>query len=996
MNCLKFPTHGPLHDFATFPFHMNSTLLSCPRYLKKLIVFSVAAVVAAATSSQSFAQDVIYSPFSRNVEGNMPYTRSVSFNITAPDTLTGPVSGVGFNIVPTAIPFGTTAQAKSYVSISPSTLNFSGPGASQSITVTVTMPSLGIPPNTVLQFAYQIFTTNWGVTVSDAGMSLNAKVTAPPPQSNAPPIVAITTPINGAEFTYFANQLPTTIPMSFVADTVAPMSIISIDATLNGNALDLTPSGGGSVTGIGTLEAIGTAQMPIPAPGVYTIVVHGSNAIGVATATSTFTVIINGPPPTVVIDEPAPVFPLTVATYDHAYGAAPVNVPFRFTANAPTNTTIRSLEAKLYLNDGPVGTSVTFAQTGMFTTTAVGTANLDLITPGTHRLWVRTTNEYGEATTSKYFTINPLKAVITVTADSKSKVYGTNNPALTYTLSGFVNGETLATSGITGTPGLSTTATQFSPVLPVGGSYPIVPSLGTLASSNYQFVFVAGGLTVTKALLTVTASPAIKVYGAPLPLFGYTIAGFLGTDTAAVVSGVPSLNTTATPASVPGGYPIVPTLGSLSANNYGFAFVNGTLTVTKATLTFTALDASRPYGETNPPFSYIASGFVNGDTDATAYQGDPTLSTAAVATSSVAGSPYAISIGPDLDLISAKYNFAFVNANLTITRAPLTVTADNKSKVQGAANPTLTYTATGFVNGETIAVLTTPPALTTTATTSSPVGSYPITNTATLAAANYTITFVPGSLTVTAAPTALSISGTVFFDANVNGARNPDEPGLENITVKLYQGYTFAAQTTTSSTGAFSFNNVAPGTYYIDAIEPAGLTSSTANFVTVVVSTANVTNVDIGMALNFCAIRGMKANGFTIGYWKNNIDKAIAGKTGGTQVSAANIEKYTTTLGSLALSPYTAITKAQASAIMASTSSIPADLLSKQLVASEYNYASGGYIGGSKMLTLCFLTWGEYVLKNSASYSSTYIIFVQKWCDAYNNSHGGYIDGPSS
>ena len=54
--------------------------------------------------------------------------------------------------------------------------------------------------------------------------------------------------------------------------------------------------------------------------------------------------------------------------------------------------------------------------------------------------------------------------------------------------------------------------------------------------------------------------------------------------------------------------------------------------------------------------------------------------------------------------------------DLTVTPAPLTITADNQTKVYGAALPTLTASYTGFVNGDTAASLTTPPTLTTTAT----------------------------------------------------------------------------------------------------------------------------------------------------------------------------------------------------------------------------------------------------------------------------------------
>ena len=80
------------------------------------------------------------------------------------------------------------------------------------------------------------------------------------------------------------------------------------------------------------------------------------------------------------------------------------------------------------------------------------------------------------------------KAVLTVTADSKSRVFGGPNPSFTASYAGFKNGETLATSGLTGTPRLSCTATTTSPV----GKYIITAEQGTLAANNYNFNFVDG------------------------------------------------------------------------------------------------------------------------------------------------------------------------------------------------------------------------------------------------------------------------------------------------------------------------------------------------------------------------------------------------------------------------------------------------------------------------------------------------------------------------
>lgn len=84
---------------------------------------------------------------------------------------------------------------------------------------------------------------------------------------------------------------------------------------------------------------------------------------------------------------------------------------------------------------------------------------------------------------------------------------------------------------------------------------------------------------------------------------------------------------------------------------------------------------------------------------------------------------------------------------LTVAKAALTITADNKTKQQGEANPELTVTYSGFVYNEDASALTTQPTITTTATTDSPAGTYPITASG-AAAANYNISYVEGTLTV--------------------------------------------------------------------------------------------------------------------------------------------------------------------------------------------------------------------------------------------------------
>jgi hypothetical protein len=98
-------------------------------------------------------------------------------------------------------------------------------------------------------------------------------------------------------------------------------------------------------------------------------------------------------------------------------------------------------------------------------------------------------------------------------------------------------------------------------------------------------------------------------------------------------------------------------------------------------------------------------------------------------------------------------NYTLNQPTLTgdITPAALTITADNKTRFYGTANPALTASYKGFVNNETASVLTTPVNLITPADFDSPTGDYPIAASGAVAG-NYTITYLDGILTVDAAP----------------------------------------------------------------------------------------------------------------------------------------------------------------------------------------------------------------------------------------------------
>ncbi len=84
---------------------------------------------------------------------------------------------------------------------------------------------------------------------------------------------------------------------------------------------------------------------------------------------------------------------------------------------------------------------------------------------------------------------------------------------------------------------------------------------------------------------------------------------------------------------------------------------------------------------------------------------------------------------------------------LTVAKAALTIKANDVERYYGEDNPEFTFNYEGFVYDETEDVLTQKPVVTTTATTDSPVGTYPIT-VGGAEADNYTIEYINGTLTV--------------------------------------------------------------------------------------------------------------------------------------------------------------------------------------------------------------------------------------------------------
>ena len=202
---------------------------------------------------------------------------------------------------------------------------------------------------------------------------------------------------------------------------------------------------------------------------------------------------------------------------------------------------------------------------------------------------------------------------------------------------------------------------------------------------------------------------------------------------------------------------------------------NGKLTITPKAITVVADDKTKVYGEANPSLTYVATGLISGDSLGS-------LSTSATSSSGVG--EYTITSS----LSNSNYSITYTAGKLTITPKAITVVADDKTKVYGEVNPSLTYslaTGSSLVGSDSLSSLVSG-SLSTTAISTSGVGSNYVISTSNLSdiSSNYDITFSDGKLTILAKEdnninkiiTPIQNQTAVLNQTLVNNIINPMSP----------------------------------------------------------------------------------------------------------------------------------------------------------------------------------------------------------------------------
>ena len=454
------------------------------------------------------------------------------------------------------------------------------------------------------------------------------------------------------------------------------------------------------------------------------------------------------------------------------------------------------------------------------------------------------------AATDGKLTINP--AAVTVTADNKSKVFGAAEPELTASVTGTLNGDKVAytlsrdpgenvgdytitptgeeiqgnykvtygtgTLTITASSSLTVSGTDYSGIYDAnahgeaatasvtegttveyqvnGGNWttevPKITNVGTVTvkvratNPNYETAEATYTLTVTPASVTVTADNKTKVYGDTDPELTATVTGTLNGDKVAYTLSRDSGENV-------GDYTITPT-GAEIQGNYKVTYGTGTLTITaSSSLTVSGTDYSGIY-DANAHGEAATASVTEGTT--VEYQVNGGNWTTEVPKITNVGT-----VTVKVRATNSNYETAEATYTLTVTPASVTVTADNKSKVFGAAEPELTATVTGTLNGDEVAyTLSRDPG--------EDVGGYTITPTGEEIQGNYEVTYETGTLTITPVTgkivvTVTGHTGTAVYDGTAHTVTGYDVAASNPLYTAADFAFDGAASVTGTDAGGY-------------------------------------------------------------------------------------------------------------------------------------------------------------------------------------------------
>ena len=190
-------------------------------------------------------------------------------------------------------------------------------------------------------------------------------------------------------------------------------------------------------------------------------------------------------------------------------------------------------------------------------------------------------------------------------------------------------------------------------------------------------------------------------------------------------------------------------------------------------------------------------------------------------------------------LTSSNYNITFTAGTLTVNKATLTITADNKSVTYGEAAPEYTVSYSGFVNSETASVLGGFLNIACTYAQNDNVGTYDITPSG-FSAQNYVITYVGGTLTVSLA------SLTLADNADNNNAINDVISHYGSKADVTLSGRTLTANNWNTLCLPFDLSSAQIASIFGNGTKVKTLSDYSSNTTKVTVSFADAATIEAG------------------------------------------------------------------------------------------------------------------------------------------------------
>ena len=313
-----------------------------------------------------------------------------------------------------------------------------------------------------------------------------------------------------------------------------------------------------------------------------------------------------------------------------------------------------------------------------------------LITPSATDGSTTLLTNYNVTYNTANFTITKKSA--TVSAVANTKVYGSADPALGTTDSGFEAADlgagkiTFSASRAGGRDG------QRQPV----PDHPSATDGSTTLLTNYNVTYNTANFTITKKSATVSAVANTKVYGSADPALGTHRQRLRGRrpgcrqdhlqrhpSSGETVNGSPYL---ITPSASDGATTLL--------TNYDVTYNTANFAITKKSATVSAVANTKVYGSADPALGTTDSGFEAADLGA----GKITFSASRARARRSTAAPYLItpSASDGSTTLLTNYNVTYNTANFSITKKSATVSAVANTKVYGSADPALATTDSGF------------------------------------------------------------------------------------------------------------------------------------------------------------------------------------------------------------------------------------------------------------------------------------------------------------